>query len=74
MEQLHVDRHDAGRNGGSSDATQSLAFPSASNAAVPSTFNGNPALQEYWARRDRQQMARDIYVMLYMFGGGQDTP
>lgn len=26
-------------------------------------------LQEYWARRDRQLMARDIYVMLYAFGG-----
>lgn len=31
-------------------------------------FNGNVQLQEYWARRDRQLMARDIYVMLYALG------
>lgn len=29
--------------------------------------------QEYWARRDRQQMARDIYVLLYLLGGGSDS-
>lgn len=29
-------------------------------------------VQEFWARRDRQQMARDIYVMLYTFCGGED--
>jgi len=36
-------------------------------------FASHPALQEYWARRDRQMLARDIYVMLYLFGGGDDT-
>lgn len=36
-------------------------------------FSSDPRLQEYWARRDRQQFARDIYVMLYMFGGGLDS-
>lgn len=30
--------------------------------------------QEDLARRDRQQMARDIYVMLYTLGGGLDVP
>lgn len=31
--------------------------------------------REFWARRDRQQMARDIYVLLYTLCGGQDgTP
>jgi hypothetical protein len=30
--------------------------------------------QEDLARRDRQQMARDIYVMLYALGGGLDYP
>ena len=28
---------------------------------------------EYWARRDRQQMARDIYVLLYLLGHGNDA-
>lgn len=28
--------------------------------------------KEFWARRDRQQMARDIYVLLYTFCGGND--
>lgn len=29
--------------------------------------------QEWWARYDRQRMARDIYVLLYTFGGGMDS-
>lgn len=29
--------------------------------------------KEFWARRDRQQMARDIYVLLYTFCGGNDN-
>jgi len=29
--------------------------------------------QEYWARRDRQQLARDIYVLLYLLGHGDDS-
>lgn len=33
----------------------------------------NAASQEYWARRDRQQMARDIYVLLYLLGHGDDS-
>ncbi len=52
-------------------------IPTASpNGSVTLDVNSNswsPQLQEYWARRDRQQLARDIYVMLYMFGGGDDT-
>ncbi|MCH2201943.1 MAG: hypothetical protein MK102_08230 [Fuerstiella sp.] len=31
----------------------------------------NPADQEYWARRDRQKLARDIYVLLYTLGGAE---
>lgn len=30
------------------------------------------AAQEYLARRDRQALARDIYVLLYLYGGNQD--
>ncbi|MEP3482160.1 MAG: hypothetical protein ABJZ55_23145 [Fuerstiella sp.] len=47
------------------------------------TTNGTTALQEFpprtaarrefWARRDRQQLARDIYVLLYTIGGGEVT-
>ncbi len=37
-------------------------------AYPPTTAAG----QEYWARRDRQQMARDIYVLLYLLGHGDD--
>ena len=33
----------------------------------------NARQQEYLARRDRQLMCRDIYVMLYTFGGGNDA-
>lgn len=29
--------------------------------------------QEIWARYDRQRMARDIYVLLYTIGGGNDA-
>ena len=42
-------------------------------AAAPTVFSvSTPQEQEYWARVDRQKMARDIYVMLYMLGGTQD--
>lgn len=35
----------------------------------PATFPvPNPALQEWHARRDRQNLARDIYTLLYTFG------
>ena len=30
--------------------------------------------REFWARRDRQQLCRDIYVMLYTLGGTQRDP
>lgn len=37
---------------------------------APTSFSpqGSAGQQEYWARRDRQQMARDIYTLLYMLG------
>ena len=47
--------------------------PSGSFTTDAQSFSTNAALQEYWARRDRQLMARDIYVMLYLLGGGADT-
>ena len=50
-----------------------LALPTGLFVTDQANFASDPRIQEYWARRDRQQMARDLYVMLYMFGGGQDT-
>ena len=44
--------------------------PPLPNVPYPPT---NGASQEYWARRDRQQMARDIYVLLYLLGHGDDS-
>ncbi|QDT55611.1 hypothetical protein Pan44_36570 [Caulifigura coniformis] len=44
-------------------------------ASVPSTSTGTEAqlrAQEWWARFDRQRMARDIYVLLWTLGGAQD--
>lgn len=31
------------------------------------------AQREFWARRDRQQMARDVYVLLYTLGGARKS-
>lgn len=44
--------------------------PPLPNVPYPPT---NAASQEYWARRDRQQIARDIYVLLYLLGHGDDS-
>jgi len=44
--------------------------PPMPNVPYPPT---NATSQEYWARRDRQQMARDIYVLLYLLGHGDDA-
>ena len=44
--------------------------------SAPNVTNYPPttdAGREYWARRDRQRMARDIYVMLYLLGHGDDA-
>ena len=58
--------------GGGSTAIMTTS-PGGSFHADSQNFQSSPALQEYWARRDRQMLARDIYVMLYLFGGGQDV-
>ena len=55
-------------NGGGSTAADSVTIiPTAQPAFPPQSF----AEREYWARRDRQKMARDIYVLLYTLGGAQ---
>lgn len=40
--------------------------------AAPAYPPQNDEDREFWARFDRQRMARDIYVMLYMLCGGND--
>jgi hypothetical protein len=48
-------------------------------ASIPTWTPGNPVLfppttpgeREFWARRDRQKLARDIYVLLYTIGGAR---
>ena len=54
----------------STDITLTLIPPLSPLPDYPPTTEGE---KEFWARRDRQQMARDIYVMLYTFCGGNDT-
>ncbi|TWU14262.1 hypothetical protein CA54_31050 [Symmachiella macrocystis] len=55
--------------------TQSNISSGDYNAALPYPFGTYPAdgvAQEWWARYDRQRLARDIYVLLYTLGGGTD--
>ncbi|QDT29951.1 hypothetical protein [Gimesia panareensis] len=40
---------------------------------LPSYPPTSPQQQEFWARYDRQRMARDIYVLLYTLGGSKDN-
>lgn len=47
--------------------TGTAAGDTARSTFPPRTF----AQREFWARRDRQQMARDIYVLLYTIGGAE---
>ena len=54
---------------GTTPITTTYPAPNPSVPYPPTTA----AAQEYWARRDRQQLARDIYVLLYLLGNGDDT-
>jgi len=38
-------------------------------SADPGPSYEDPQVQEFWARRDRQEMARDIYTLLYLLCG-----
>jgi hypothetical protein len=40
---------------------------------LPVLSTNNPEDQEFWARYDRQRLARDIYVLLYTLCGGEDN-
>ncbi|MCP4175927.1 MAG: hypothetical protein GY758_34730, partial [Fuerstiella sp.] len=63
------------------DAAGATAAASVTSVPTIGTPEGTAALQtfpprtfkdrEFWARRDRQKLARDIYVLLYTLGGGQ---
>ncbi|QDT23834.1 hypothetical protein [Gimesia chilikensis] len=55
------------------DNLPATAINSSWNSAnLPSYPPTNTQQQEFWARYDRQLMARDIYVLLYTFGGAND--
>lgn len=45
----------------------------AAGTALPVFPPQNLADREFWARRDRQQLARDIYVLLYTIGGAENS-
>lgn len=54
----------------STDNALTTVPPASPLPNYPPTTEGE---KEFWARRDRQQMARDIYVLLYTFCGGNDS-
>lgn len=55
-------------------ATASKTLPSVPWIAEPEQLTaGNLQQQEWLARYDRQRMARDIYTLLYLMGGGSET-
>lgn len=52
--------------------TTSAASVTGALPTVQPSFPPNDATdQEFWARRDRQKLARDIYVLLYTLGGAE---
>ena len=63
--------HPAGSEviGGSTAAETVASLPLMASAFPPQTISA----REFWARRDRQKLARDIYVLLYTLGGAQVT-
>ena len=54
---------------GPSDSDTNTVANEADVAFPPQTV----AQQEFWARRDRQQLARDVYVLLYTLGGAEQS-
>ena len=59
-------------------AVASIPVITAGNQLPPIPFaawsgSTREEVQEFWARYDRQRLARDIYVLLYTFCGGDDT-
>ncbi|MDZ4685787.1 MAG: hypothetical protein SH850_12030 [Planctomycetaceae bacterium] len=47
--------------------------PGATPIVATTVYPPNTDVQrEFWARKDRQQMARDVYVLLYTLGQGPD--
>ena len=51
-----------------------VGHPAASHSVYNfASISTNKLVQEWWARYDRQRMARDIYVLLYTMGSGNDA-
>lgn len=72
----HPDADETAASGGTV-AADVTTIPQVGTAAGTTALGEFPprtaARREFWARRDRQQLARDIYVLLYTLGGGQAT-
>lgn len=77
LEYRALTEHVDSRNADGTTATTTLQESSITPSPYPPRdVNGNGSVideMEYWARRDRQKMARDIYVLLYTLGGGNDS-
>ena len=57
-----------------SGSTSSGSLPSVTWVAEPEQLTANNMQQQEWlARYDRQRMARDIYTLLYLTGGGREA-
>jgi hypothetical protein len=56
---------------GGSGSAAGIPFPGISRPEQLTT--GNLGQQEWLARYDRQRLARDIYTLLYLTGGGNDS-
>lgn len=57
--------------------SRDAVLPSAAISTTPVVYSGPNfgaavETQEYFARRDRQALARDIYTLLYLYGAGLD--
>lgn len=63
--------HSNSKNGAPSQFAQYGSWQNPS--ATPATRAIQNAAQEWWARYDRQRLARDIYVLLYTLGNGDDS-
>ncbi|QDT45114.1 hypothetical protein Pan241w_52320 [Gimesia alba] len=63
---------DLNQNGVLDALTSTEINQSWGSGTLPSYPPTNAEQKEFWARYDRQRMARDIYVLLYVLGGGKN--
>ena len=64
-------------SGGTAFASSVTTVPTVGTAAGTAALKNYPPRnlreREFWARRDRQQLARDIYVLLYTIGDAESS-